>query len=133
MSTNINILCYNPGMATVEHEVLRFIAEKGEAPARVAIEAFNVSRGITRGAVVKMIDRLVKKGLLKRRVVDHVFVYSPVGSIEGIEAGYVREFVQSRLRGSLTPILSFLSEDSTLSPEEHEAVQQIAERLEKKE
>lgn len=133
MSTTFNNLCYNRGMATVEHELLRFFAEKGEATARDAIDAFGADRGITRGSVVKMIDRLIKKGLLQRRVVDHVFVYSPVGAIEEIEAGYVRDFVQSRLKGSLTPLLTFLSENATLKPEEHDAVQQIAERLEKKE
>lgn len=118
-------------MATVEHEILRFFAERGEAPARDAVQAFQETRGISRGAVVKMMDRLYKKGLLKRRVENHVFHYSPSEPIENIEAGYVGQFVQTRLQGSLTPLLTFLGESDELHPDELAAVHKIAERLER--
>lgn len=119
-------------MATLEHELLRFFARKGESTLRQAVDEFGAEKSLTRGTIVKMTDRLHKKGLLKRRVENHVFVYSTSEPIEDIEAGYVGKFVQSRLRGSVAPLLAFLSGNRALSKEEREAIKKIAERIEDK-
>lgn len=121
---------YNPCMATVEHELLTFFSQKGEATLRQATDEFGAPRGITRGSVVKMTDRLFKKGLLKRRVGEHSFLYAPSEPIEEIEAGYVDKFVDARLKGNVAPLLGFLAENSALKPEERKAIQKIADRLE---
>ena len=75
---------YNTRVATVEHELLLFFADRGEASLRDASGGFGKERGLTRGTVVKMIDRLHKKGLLERRLVDHVFRYSLSRSIRAM-------------------------------------------------
>lgn len=123
-------LDYNPRMATVEHELLTFFSVKGEATLREATDEFGAPRGITRGSVVKMTDRLYKKGLLKRRVGEHAFLYATSEPIEEIEAGYVDRFVGARLKGNVVPLLGFLADNSALQPAERKAIQKIAQRLE---
>jgi predicted transcriptional regulator len=93
------------------------------------VEGFGKERGLARGTIVKMADRLLKKGLLTRRLRDHVFVYAPARGIEEIESEYVRKLVDSRFQGDVSPVLAFLSEHSALDPKEREALHRILDRL----
>ena len=99
------------------------------AAVAIAVEGFGAPRKLTRGTVVKMVDRLQKKGLLERTLQDHIFSYVLSRPLAEVESGYVGRFVQTRLKGEVAPLLAFLSETSELRQEEREAVQKIAERL----
>lgn len=117
-------------MATVEHQLATFIEGKGEATLRDMVEGFGAERGISRGAVVKMVDRLFKKGLIERETVDHVFRYRLAQPLHEVEAGYVRRFVEARLRGEVAPLLAFLANATELSEEDRQTLQAMVERIE---
>ncbi|MCC7228832.1 MAG: BlaI/MecI/CopY family transcriptional regulator [Fimbriimonadaceae bacterium] len=109
--------------------MIRFISERSESTVREMTDGFASSKGVSRGTIVKMVDRLMKKGLLRRQVVDHIFRYSLSKPIENVESDYVQRFVDERLKGHLSPLLGFLSESSSLSTEDRVILQQIAERV----
>lgn len=66
-----------PG-GNLEFALISVLWTRGQATARELFDAVGKSRGIVYTTVAKVLDRLVEKGLVKRRRLGRVYVYSAV-------------------------------------------------------
>ena len=119
-----------PALAKFEFDLLGFIAGTGGTTVGEVYEHFGKPLGYIRGTVGKAMDRLLKKGLVKRNLVDGRYVYEAVVSQEDLDRQLVSSFVVDRLRGRLSPIAAFLSEDDRLTEGELEQLRSILGKLE---
>lgn len=117
-------------LAKFEFDLLAFVAGRDGATVREVYEDFGKPLGYIRGTIGKAIDRLLKKGLVKRDLVDGRYVYKAVVSQEDLDRQLVSSFVVDRLRGRLSPIAAFLSADDRLTHDELEQLRSILGKLE---
>jgi predicted transcriptional regulator len=115
-----------------ELALLRYVAEAGPVTVGQAAEGFGAPRGLARSTVLTVMERLRKKGRLKRRKAGGVYQYaSPVPAGE-VMRGVVRSFVETTLGGSVSPFVTFLAEVEEVSAAELAELEQIVARLGKK-
>lgn len=111
--------------AKFEFEILRYLAEHDGLTVREIFEGFASNRGLTRGTVVKTMDRLLKKGLVERELVDGSFSYTAKQTSEEMVKMQVASFIQDRLGGSLKPIVAYLAEGEGFDPRELEELKRL--------
>jgi predicted transcriptional regulator len=102
----------------LELEVMRFISENEPISVRDAAEQFGEAKGLARTTILTVMERLRKKGYLKRSLVDGIFVYSPAVAQEKLMRGIVEDFVEKTLGGSLAPFVAYLSDSRGISADE---------------
>jgi len=125
----------NGGGGTIgdqELALLRYVAEAGPVTVGQAAERFGAPRGLARSTVLTVMERLRKKGRLRRRKAGGVFRYaSPVAAGEVLR-GVVQSFVETTLGGSVSPFVTFLAEVEQVSDGELAELEQIVARLQEK-
>jgi predicted transcriptional regulator len=119
----------NNKLGRFEFELVEHIASN-PGPVREIVADYAAKKGITRGSIVKSLDRLVKKGAVQRALVDGLYSYSVQQTTAELQDGAIQNFVQAHLRGKVSPIAAFLVKDKRLSPKEIEAIQAIIARME---
>jgi len=97
---------------------------------RDIFEQFGKPLGYIRGTIVKSMDRLLKKGLVERTLVDGTFMYRTKQASEDLERQLVQSFIHDRLGGSLKPIASFLADPQGIDPAELKELRDLLEKLE---
>jgi len=112
-----------------ESEILRFVADHpgitvGEVAEHVAEE-----KGHTRNTVHNVMERLRAKGFLERTQVDGVYRYSPSVGKGPLMEGVVEEFVQTVLGGSLSPLVAYLTHQTTVTDEQRAALESLVQSL----
>ena len=112
-----------------ELALLRHIADRGAVSVAEAVDAFGSERGLARSTVLTMMERLRKKGHLGRRLLDGIYRYRARSSSADLLKGAVRHFVESKLDGSVSPFLAYLSESRDVSDEELRELEGIVARL----
>jgi predicted transcriptional regulator len=115
-----------------ELALLRYVAEAGPATVGEVAEGFGAPRGLARSTVLTVMERLRKKGRLKRRKAGGVYRYSSPVAAGEVLRGVVQSFVETTLGGSVSPFVSFLAEAEELSEEELAELTQIVARLSEK-
>lgn len=113
-----------------EFDLLGFLAQHDGLSVRKIFEGFGKPQGYVRGTVVKAMDRLLKKGLVERELVEGTFVYRAKHGKEDLDRQLVESFVKERLGGRLAPIAAFLSESKDLDPEEFQQLKELLDRTE---
>lgn len=116
----------------LELEVMRFVSANAPITVRDAAERFGEERGLARTTILTVMERLRKKGYLKRETVDGVFLYSPAVAEEKLMRGIVEEFVEKTLGGSLAPFVAYLNDARGLTPKELAALKAMVEDMEQK-
>lgn len=101
-----------------ELALLRFIAERPPTTVAQAVEGFGQPRGLARSTVLTMMERLRKKGHLRRRHVDGLYRYEPRTAPGAALRHAVQTFVDRTLGGSITPFVAYLAERERLSDDE---------------
>jgi predicted transcriptional regulator len=118
-----------PSLGDQELALLQLLAESGPLSVGEAAERFGEPRGLARTTVLTMMERLRRKGRLRRRRVDGVYRYSsPVGA-PALLAEVVGDFVRGPLAGSLQPFVAYLAERVAVSAEELRELEALVERL----
>jgi len=112
-----------------ELALLRHIADRGAMSVAEAVEQFGSERGLARSTVLTMMERLRKKGHLGRRLLDGIYRYRARSSSADLLKGAVRHFVESKLNGSVSPFLAYLSDSKDVSDEELRELEGIVARL----
>jgi BlaI family transcriptional regulator, penicillinase repressor len=107
-----------PSVGNSELRLLRFIAERGPLTVRSAHEGFQ-----------QMMERLRKKGLLARRDDGDGFQYFAVEAPHEIARTAVHQFVTQALGGSLTPLVSYLAEQTQLTEADRKELADLLEQL----
>lgn len=102
----------------LELEVMRFVSENDPISVRDAADRFEKDRGLARTTILTVMERLRKKGYLKRSLQDGIFLYSPVVEQAQLMRGIVEDFVEKTLGGSLAPFVAYLSDARGLTEEQ---------------
>jgi len=115
-----------------ELALLRYVAEAGPVTVGQAAEGFGAPRGLARSTVLTVMERLRKKGRLRRRKAGGIYQYaSPVPAGEVLR-GVVKSFVETTLGGSVSPFVTFLAEAEEVSEAELAELERIVARLSEK-
>lgn len=115
--------------ASQELQFLRFIARNGPIPASRVAEALGTELGVSRSTVLTVLERLRRKGHLRRRRVDGVYVYASKLPHDRLMRATVDQFVERTLGGSVVPFAAWLSERLEVTEEELTELRRTVERL----
>ena len=112
-----------------ELALLQYVAAMGGATVGQAAEGFGVPRGLARSTVLTMMERLRQKGHLDRRQVAGVYRYSSPASPGQVMQNVVLTFVEKTLGGSVSPFVTYLTEEARVSDEELVELEELVAKL----
>lgn len=115
-----------------ELAVLGFILDQGPMSVREASERFGESSGLARTTVQTVMERLRKKGFLVRKEQEGVFLYEGAVERRTLLNDLIGEFVRTRLGGSLSPFVAYLTENRSLEKDEVRQLREMVDELEEK-
>ena len=115
------------GLSDTEWQIMKICWKSGQSSARVIYEETLKQKSRGYQTVKTMLDRLVKKGYLKREKFGPIWLYTPIVSRTKVVAKEVDFFMNNVLDNTFTPLLSFLTKKETLSDEEIEALEKLIE------
>jgi predicted transcriptional regulator len=115
--------------ASQELRFLRFVARNGPIAAGRIAEALGAELGISRSTVLTVLERLRRKGHLRRRRVDGVYLYASKIPHDRLMRATVGQFVERSLGGSVLPFAAWLSERAEVTSEELKELRAIVTRL----
>ena len=115
--------------ASQELQFLRFVASRGPVSSAQVAEELGTPLGLTRSSVLTVMERLRRKGHLRRRRTDGVYHYSSTIPFDRLMRATVGQFVERTLGGSVLPFASWLSERVEVSEEELTELRQMVARL----
>jgi predicted transcriptional regulator len=112
--------------------LLRFIAENPAVTVRDVASTYGAETGLARTTVLTVMERLRKKGFLIREEGDSGFRYSATQEERHLLRNVVADFVQGKLRGSISPFAAYLAQADELTPEELAELRAAVDSLEKR-
>lgn len=115
--------------ASQELRFLRFVASNGPIAAGRVAEDLGGELGVSRSTVLTVLERLRRKGHLRRRRVDGVYLYASTVPHDRLMRAAVGQFVERSLGGSVLPLAAWLSERAEVSEEELAELKSIVSRL----
>ena len=119
-----------PNLGEHELEVLRYIDTHGPIAAREVVEAVGQERNLARTTVLTVVERLRKKGYLKRkRNREGVFVYTSCEPQAELMQDLVRQFVEKMLGGAVSPVVAYLASVKRLPEEDVAEMQKLVDAL----
>lgn len=119
-----------PNLGEHELEVLRYIGAHGPLAAREVVEAVGPERNLARTTILTVMERLRKKGYLKRkRNREGVFVYSTSEPQAEMMQDLVRQFVEKMLGGAVSPVVAYLASVKRLPEEDLAEMQKLVDEL----
>lgn len=93
---------------------------------------FGEQRGLARTTILTVMERLRKKGYLKRQDKNGVFEYSPCLPKKELMRRLTRSFAEKVLGGSLDPLVAYLAQDAKVTDEQLDELQRLVDALEEK-
>src|SRR5580704_18099108 len=118
-----------PSVGGQELEVLRFIAEHAPISTGEVARQFGEPNNLARGTIIKMMERLHKKGYLTRRQDAAVYEYSPSVPKQELLQNLMQEFVERTLKGSVSPIVAYLTNSRTVTDAELDELGKLVDEL----
>ena len=112
-----------------ELALLQYLAERGGATVGEAAEEYGVPRGLARSTVLTMMERLRAKGRLERRQVEGVYLYTSLAAAGEVMRGVVKSFVEKTLGGSVSPFVTYLTEEAEVSAEDLAELEELVAKL----
>ncbi len=121
-----------PTLGSLELEILRYVANHAPASVGQVTEGFAVPRGLSRSTINTSMERLFKKGYLRRSSESEgeVFRYSPAVPSEEVLGGLVENFIENTLAGSLRPFVAYFARRHPLSEAEVAQLRELVDTLE---
>jgi predicted transcriptional regulator len=120
------------GIGRAEMEVLRFISDLGSAGVGEVAEFLHDTKGQTRNTAQSVMERLCKKGYLEREKVDGVYRYTPSRAKASLVKELLDDFVNTVLGGSLTPLVSYLTDRVEVDDAQMDELKRLVRELEEK-
>lgn len=118
-----------PSLGDQELALLRYIAEHPSSTVGEVTAGYGEPNGLARSTVDTMMERLCKKGYLKRSQQKGVFRYASTITPQELMNGLVQQFVERTLAGSLLPFVTYFSQQNRLSQTELEELERLVEKL----
>ncbi len=113
-------------------EIMNLIWARGEATVTDVWKALQQKRPVARTTVLTVMDRLEKKGWLKRRVVDQQHLYSPARTREATLGGMVERLVETAFAGSAEDLVVALLDGRGVSDAEAKRIRTLIEKARRK-
>ena len=119
----------NPSLGDQELALLRHISAHPALTVGEVATGYGDENGLARSTIDTMMERLCKKGYLKRSRQEGVFRYAATSSHQELMSGLVQQFVERTLTGSLTPLVTYFSRQNRLSEAELAELERLVEKL----
>jgi predicted transcriptional regulator len=113
-----------------ELALLRYVAANAPTTAGEINSGFGEPNGLARSTIETVLERLRKKGFLRRTRVASVFRYEPTRAPQEVMGGLVEQFVEKTLDGSFTPFISYFAKQNRLSEDEIAELERLVRKLE---
>lgn len=117
-----------PSLSGAQLEIMQVIWERGEITVSEVWQAIGLHRAVARNTVLTVMDRLEKRGWLKKRSVGNTHVYSAAVSEETTLSETLKRFVDTFFGGSSESLMMTLLEERGVLPDE---AKRIRDRIEK--
>ena len=115
-------------LGDLESTVIRAVWDSPDSSARQVLESFSGRRNLAYTTIVTVLDRLYKKGLLKRRKEGKAFLYSPRLTREEFNQAVTRDvlagLLKERSRPTLATFVELVATDESLLERLEELVRQ---------
>jgi predicted transcriptional regulator len=121
-----------PAVGDQELRVFRYVADTAPVSVSDVAGDFGKHLGLARTTILTVMERLRRKGYLKRRKVDGIYRYSPTVPKRDVVRSLVRDFAERVLAGSPQPFVAYLAEDAELSDAEVEQLTKLVRDLSKR-
>ncbi len=108
-----------------EWAIMRIVWQKQPCAAPTVQEALQKEKGWAYTTVKTMMDRMVKKGLLKTQKIRNLYLYSSTLSESQAQKGEIMKTLKRAFDGTLTPMMQFLIENDELSENEYKQLEQL--------
>ena len=108
-----------------EWAILKAVWELEPCAAPAIREALSEKTGWTYSTVKTLMDRMVEKGLLKTERVRNLILYRSTVTVAQARRAEILRTVKQAFDGALRPMLHFLLENSKLSAEELDALEEL--------
>lgn len=118
-----------PTLGELEIHVLRLVWQQQPCTERQVTEIVQQQRPVARTTVLKTMQRLVAKGLLKREKGAGPIRYRAAMAEGRVLPALVRRFVDGILGGSSEALVAYLADSKKLSPKDLEALRAIARKM----
>lgn len=102
-----------------EWAILEVVWELEPCAAPTVQEALEKKKGWAYTTVKTMMDRMVKKGLLKAEKIRNLYLYSSSVTRSQAQRGEIARTLKRAFDGTFTPMMQFLIENEELSDEEY--------------
>ena len=118
-----------PTLGELEVQVLRTVWENQPCTERQVSDFVQAGRDVARTTVLKTMQRLEGKSLLKRVPNTSPVQFKAVKTRNRVMPELVRRFVDGILGGSADPLVAYLADSKKLSDDDIEALQEIAKKI----
>ena len=119
-------------LGPLEIEILDWVQDHAPATVRRAAEHFHRERELARTTVLTILERLRKKGYLKRRKADGSYEYLSSASMAEVRTALVGDFIHTMLGDSLTPFMAYLSKKGQVSEAELAELKRLVQELDER-
>jgi len=108
-----------------EWAILQAVWELEPCAAPTVQETLQSKKGWAYTTVKTMMDRMVKKGLLKTEKIRNLYLYSSVITQSQAQKSEIVRTLKRAFNGTLTPMMQFLIENDELSEEEYRYLERL--------
>jgi len=108
-----------------EWAILQAVWEHEPCAAPTVQEALQKEKGWAYTTVKTMMDRMVKKGLLRTERIRNLYLYRSAITLAQAQRSEIMRTVKRAFDGALTPMMQFLIENEKLSDEEYRQLEQM--------
>ncbi|MHC4117490.1 MAG: BlaI/MecI/CopY family transcriptional regulator [Planctomycetota bacterium] len=108
-----------------EWAILRVVWRLEPCAAPTVQEELKSQKGWAYTTVKTMMDRMVKKGLLKTQRLRNLYLYSSAVTKSQARRGEIMRTVARAFDGTLTPMMQFLIENDELSEQEYRQLEDL--------
>ena len=115
-----------------EWTILQKVWELEPCAAPTVQEALHGDKGWAYTTVKTMMDRMVKKGLLKTRKIRNLYLYSSTVTQSQAQKSEITRTLKRAFDGTFTPMMQFLIENDQLSEEEYLHLEQLIKKRKRK-
>ena len=111
-----------------EWEIMRVVWDKQPCTAGTVQEELTATRDRAYSTVKTTMDRMVEKGLLRIEKIRNLQLFSSCISEVEAKRGEFRKMLKRAFDGALTPMMQFLIEHESLSPDEAAQLRKLADK-----
>lgn len=119
-------------MTDVEWVIMNVVWEQEPCAAGTVQEALAESHGWAYSTVKTTMDRMVTKGLLTRKAIRNLNLFSSAISPDKARSSELKRLLRRAFNGALTPMLQFLVDEEELSSEEIQQLRALIKQAERK-